>query len=245
MSEIKLPEKNWRRMAGNMLMYDTMGASQFSLLTLFFGLREKHKLLEIGSGPLRAGRFLVMYLNEGNYFGIEPDTNATNLGLKHEVGESLVDMRKPTIVDRLDYGSHELGQVFDYCVSYSVITHAPPHDVTRMFQNISKCFHDDSIFLGTAAIARGEEEIVDHENWTILPVNRYSFERLENEAAAIGMKAARIGRVFQDWFCVYKEGNEIAEKGIEQASKVNWNALCPKWEKPPLWGESMKNKKAA
>ena len=240
-------EKHWRRLAGNILMYDTMGAAQFSLLTLFFGLRETHKVLEIGSGPLRAGRFFVMFLEEGNYYGVEPNTRATALGLRHEVGDELVAQRKPTIVERSDYGVHELGVTFDYAVSYSVLTHCPPADVTRTFTNLSKCFHENSIFLGTASFAAGEEVIIDEENWTDLPINQYSFERIESEAERIGMKATRIGKVFQDWFCVYREGNEIAQNGIEQATRVEWNKVLPKWEKPPLWGENHlgENKKSA
>lgn len=231
-------EKPWRRLAGNVLMYDTMGASQFSLLTLFFGLRESHKLLEIGSGPLRAGRFFIMFLEEGNYYGVEPNQRATAKGLRHEVGEELVSQRKPTVVDRIDYGVHELGATFDYAVSYSVLTHCPPADVTRMFTNLSKCFHENSIFLGTASFATGAEIIIDEDNWTDLPINQYSFERIEREAEKIGMKAARLGRVFQDWFCVYHEDNQIALDGIEQASKIAWNKVLPKWETPPDWGKN-------
>ena len=227
--------KTWRRRAGNVFMYDTLGVSQLSLMTLFFGLRETHKLLEIGSGPMRAGRFFIMYLNEGNYFGVEPNTQSTELGLKHEVGDELCGLRQPKIVDRSDYCFHELGEEFDYALSYSVITHCPPKDVSKIFTNLSKCFHENSIFLGTADFTDDEEVIVDEDNWTVLPTNRYSFERIENEASRVGMKVQRFGRVFQEWFCVYYEGNEIARRGIEQASSVNWQQVLPKWVSPPAW----------
>jgi hypothetical protein len=37
-------------------MYDTIGAAQVAIRTLFFGLRERHKLLEIGAGSLKRGQ---------------------------------------------------------------------------------------------------------------------------------------------------------------------------------------------
>ena len=36
------PRHRWRMRAGNHLMYDTIGSTQFAILTLFFGLRERH-----------------------------------------------------------------------------------------------------------------------------------------------------------------------------------------------------------
>ena len=91
---------------------------------------------------------------------------------------------------------------------------------------------------GQPVFATGAEIIIDEDNWTDLPINQYSFERIEREAEKIGMKAARLGRVFQDWFCVYHEDNQIALDGIEQASKIAWNKVLPKWETPPDWGKN-------
>ncbi len=230
--------KPWRRRAGNHLMYDTMGVSQLSLMTLFFGLRESHKLLEIGSGPMRAGRFFILYLDEGNYFGVEPVKLATELGLKHEVGEELCATRKPTILEGSDYPFHEFGETFDYALSYSVFTHCPPKEITTIFSNLANCFHNKSIFLGTASFATDEEVIIDEEKWTHLPVNNYSFERIEREADKVGMKVQRFGKVFQEWFCAYFDGNDVAINGVEQASKVNWQAVLPKWQTPNEWTET-------
>ena len=53
-------------------LWDELGASQFRLLTAL-GLRENHRLLDVGCGALRAGRLLMPYLNKGCYYGIEPN----------------------------------------------------------------------------------------------------------------------------------------------------------------------------
>ena len=52
-------------------MYDTIGAAQVAIRTLFFGLRERHELLEIGAGSLSMGRFLIPYLDAGHCCEVE------------------------------------------------------------------------------------------------------------------------------------------------------------------------------
>ena len=70
---IDLPAGNlhYRAYVGPPEKYDLLGALQFQVLTNL-GLREYHKLLEVGCGSLRVGRLLVPYLIDGNYYAIEP-----------------------------------------------------------------------------------------------------------------------------------------------------------------------------
>jgi cyclopropane fatty-acyl-phospholipid synthase-like methyltransferase len=226
------PRRKWRQRAGNPLMYDTMGATQFAILTLFFGLRERHKLLEIGAGSLRAGRFLIAYLDAGHYLGVEPDEESIRLGTEFELGLEMAERKKPRFMGRDDFAFHEFGQTFDYALSYSVFTHVPPPQVPIIFENAAKCFHNDSIMLATAVFADGEERIVDPQKWTNRPINEYSVARLEDAARAAGLKLVRLGKVFQDWFVAFKEGNRVATAGAEAMSKVAWGTVTPKWENP-------------
>ena len=47
--------------------WDLVAARQVTLL-LAAGLRDKHRLVDIGCGSLRAGRMLIPYLRRGHYF---------------------------------------------------------------------------------------------------------------------------------------------------------------------------------
>ena len=226
------PRQEWRARAGNHLMYDTIGAAQFAILTLFFGLREQHKLLEIGAGSLRAARFLIPYLDPEHYCGVEPDTQSVQLGIEFELGPEMYQRKKPRFAARDDFGFHEFGEQFDYALSYSVFTHVPPPHIRIIFENAAKCFHDDSIMLATAVFAEGDEQIADSQNWTNLPINLYSFARLEEAAQAAGLRLMRLGKVFQDWFVAFKEGNQTALRGGEEMRKVAWEAVIPKWQDP-------------
>lgn len=222
----------WRARAGNHLMYDTIGAAQFAILTLFFGLREQHKLLEIGAGSLRAARYLIPYLDSGHYCGVEPDTHSVQLGIEHELGPEMYERKKPRFAARDDFAFDEFGEKFDYALSYSVFTHVPPPQVSVIFENAVKCFHDNSIMLATTVFAERDEEIADPHKWTNLPINLYSFARFEEAAQSAGLKIIRLGKVFQDWFVAFKEGNPIALRGGEQMQNVSWEAVVPTWQDP-------------
>jgi hypothetical protein len=224
--------QQWRKRAGNPLMFDTIGATQFAILTLFFGLRERHKLLEIGAGSLRAARFIIPYLDAGHYFGVEPNTESVRLGIEFELGPEMAKRKKPRFISRSDFGFHEFGEHFDYVLSYSVFPHVPPPQIPTIFQNTVECFHDHSIMLATAVFAEGEEQIMDARKWTKRPVNRYSVARFEEAARTAGFELVRLGYVFQDWFIAFKEGNETALRGAEEMRKVAWRAVIPKWEIP-------------
>lgn len=217
---------------GNPLMYDTIGATQFAILTLFFGLRERHKLLEIGAGSLRAARFLIPYLDAGHYCGVEPNTESVQLGIDFELGLDMAKRKKPRFTSRTDFGFHEFGEQFDYVLSYSVFPHVPPPQIPIVFQSAAECFHDHSIMLATAVFAETEEEIIDAQKWTGRPVNRYSLARFEEATRAAGLKLIRVGKIFQDWFVAFKEGNQTALQGAEEMRKVAWPAVIPKWEDP-------------
>lgn len=227
----------WRKLAGNPLMFDTMGGTQFGLLSLFFGLRESHKLLEVGSGCLRAARHLIPYLNPGHYCGVEPNQRAVALGLAHELGREMQQGKHPRFTTRTDYGFHEFQETFDFALAYSLLTHVPPRDIPCIFENLAKCFHQQSMFLATAFLQE-EERIVDHENWTNLPINHYSFTRIQDAAKSVGMRVERIGKIHQDWFVAFYEGNEQAAAAAEEAGKINWDRLIPRWEQPANWGKS-------
>ena len=56
---------DYREYVGTSERYDIGGAIQFNLLTTL-GLREHHRLLDVGCGSLRAGRLFIPYLLKGS-----------------------------------------------------------------------------------------------------------------------------------------------------------------------------------
>ena len=62
---------------------DEMGDLQFEYL-LRHGLRREDRLLDFGCGCLRAGRYLIKYLKERNYYGIDISPEILKEGEKSE-----------------------------------------------------------------------------------------------------------------------------------------------------------------
>ena len=81
--------------------------------------------------------------------------------------------------------------------------------------------------LATAVFAEGEEQILDAEKWTKRPVNRYSVARFEETARTVGLNLIRLGKVFQDRFVVFKEGNHIALRGAEDDAQSRMERRDP------------------
>ncbi|MEM7201827.1 MAG: class I SAM-dependent methyltransferase [Planctomycetota bacterium] len=223
-------ERWWRRVVGDPRQFDVLGAVQFGLLTMFFGLREQHRLLEIGCGSLRAGKFLIAYLEAGHYFGVDPAKRKIHAGVEHECGDDLKWLKQPTFGFQSDYSFDAFGVTFDYALAYSVLTHAPPGDVVTIFARVGATFHQDSLFLGTAAFA-DDEQIADPDQWTTVPINRYSPQRFEEAAASAGLRLRRFAGprpTGQDWFVAYRDGNERVERAAAEADKVAWEQVVPK-----------------
>lgn len=63
---------HYRAYVGDPERYDVLAVQQFRVLT-DLGLREHHKVLEVGCGSLRFGRLLLPYLLPDRYVGVEPE----------------------------------------------------------------------------------------------------------------------------------------------------------------------------
>ena len=111
-------DAHYRAYVGPPEDYDLVSAMTFNLLTTL-GLRQHHKLLDVGCGSLRAGRLFIPYLNAGNYTGIEPNRWLVEEGIKREIGADLVLIKQPAFFysdspAALDGG----GGKFDFAVAH-------------------------------------------------------------------------------------------------------------------------------
>jgi SAM-dependent methyltransferase len=88
------------------------------------GLTEDSDVLDYGCGSLRVGRFLIMALGVGHYFGIEPSEWAVKEGLK-EIGT--LGKVKGARFQHPDYGTFDASlfgeQRFDFVLCSGVLTH--------------------------------------------------------------------------------------------------------------------------
>jgi len=96
-SKLKAGDNHYMAYVGPSTQYDFMGASQFRLLSTL-GLRANHSLLDFGCGSLRAGRLFLTYLDEGSYFGIEPNKWLIEDAIKNQIGKDLATLKKLVVL---------------------------------------------------------------------------------------------------------------------------------------------------
>src|SRR5882762_1735023 len=104
--------------------YDRVGALQFAVLALL-GLREHHKILDIGCGSLRVGRLLIPFLHKEHYFGIEPNEWLVRNGIEQELGSSIAEAKRPRFSQDRQFRLSEFGVRFDFILAVSIFSHAP------------------------------------------------------------------------------------------------------------------------
>ncbi len=120
---LKPGDPHYRAYVGPPEDYDLIAAMTFNLLTTL-GLRQHHSLLDVGCGSLRIGRLLIPYLNQGKYFGVEPNEWLVEEGIKRELGEALVQIKRPTFFFSDSPEVVVQAKVsFDFALAQSIFSH--------------------------------------------------------------------------------------------------------------------------
>lgn len=120
------------------------GAFQYELLRSE-GLRPEDRLLDIGCGSLRGGRYFIGYLRAGNYTGMDISEHIIEEG-KSIVGEETLREKAPTFVVNEDLRFEEFDGTFDYVVAQGVVAHLPESEVRECLRNVGRVMHDGSSF---------------------------------------------------------------------------------------------------
>src|SRR5205814_9400205 len=120
---LKPGDPHYRAYVGPPQDYDLIAAMTFNLLTTL-GLRQHHSLLDVGCGSLRIGRLLIPYLNRGKYFGIETAEWLVAEGIRQELGETVVQTKRPTFFfsDSPETVVHARVS-FDFALPQSILSH--------------------------------------------------------------------------------------------------------------------------
>jgi cyclopropane fatty-acyl-phospholipid synthase-like methyltransferase len=128
--------------------YDFMGATQFRLLTTL-GLREHHSVLDFGCGSLRAGRLLIPYLLEGRYFGLEPNKWLIDDAIDREIGQTIIDLKRPTFLHHSNFSVKTFGVSFDYILAQSIFSHAGRDVILKCLAEFRLCLKSSGLILAT------------------------------------------------------------------------------------------------
>ena len=182
---LKPGDAHYRAYVGPPEDYDLIAAMTFNLLTTL-GLRQQHLLLDVGCGSLRIGRLLIPYLNRGKYFGVEPNKWLVEEGIKRELGEALLEIKRPTFFFS---GSPEAitqaKVLFHFAVAQSIFSHCGLDLIKEWLSAISRSLAEDGALLAT--FLAGEEDSPT-KGWVYPECVNYRPATMRQAAADAGLR---------------------------------------------------------
>lgn len=160
LNELEAGDHHYKAYVGPPLKYDLVGAMQFNLLTSF-GLRDHHKLLDIGCGSLRSGKLMIPFLQKGNYYGVEPNQWLIDEGIKHELGKEIISLKSPSFSNSESFQFQEFNETFDFLIAQSIFSHASAKQISTCLREAKKVMKPKALFLATFVL--GEENYAGEE----------------------------------------------------------------------------------
>jgi SAM-dependent methyltransferase len=182
---LKPGDAHYRAYVGPPENYDLIAAMTFNLLTTL-GLRQCHSLLDVGCGSLRVGRLLIPYLNCRKYFGVEPNEWLVKEGIKRELGETLLEIKRPTFFfsDSPEVIT-QANTSFDFALAQSIFSHAGLDVIKNWLGAISRSLAEDGALVAT--FLAGEEDSPT-KGWVYPECVNYRPATLRNAAAEAGLR---------------------------------------------------------
>ena len=194
----KSGDHHYRAYVGPPKDYDLITALTVGLL-FAAGLRETHKLLDVGCGSLRSGRLLIPYLRPGNYFGIEPNRWLVEAGIEQELGRDLVELKQPSFSYVSDFSAGSFGVPFDYMVAQSIFSHTYPDLAATGLSEIARTLAPDGLLLATFHEGEPSER---GSGWLYPGAVNYRWEEICSMATETNLVARRVewSHPRQSWF---------------------------------------------
>jgi cyclopropane fatty-acyl-phospholipid synthase-like methyltransferase len=189
--EVRPGEAHYRAFVGPPEDYDLVAAMSFGLLTVL-GLRQHHRLLDVGCGSLRIGRLLIPYLNRDRYTGLEPNRWLVDEGIDREVGHDQIRMKRARFV-HAESGRilREEGARYDYILAQSIFSHCGPDLLQHWLNDCFELLEPGGALVATYVEAQAD---TDRSGW-IYP------ECVGFTADSVAAVAERVGLHFErlDW----------------------------------------------
>ena len=163
-------QKRFERLSGNRFLgvpvrdFEKGGREQLAFL-LAAGLNPDSKVVDLGCGVLRAGYWLIHFLNIGGYFGIEPHRERLQFGVELLLEPATRALKRPRFDTNPHFDTSVFGERFDLFLAYSVWTHASKAQVQAMLESFTRDAKEDGIFLTTYLPANWRHPDYKGDRW--------------------------------------------------------------------------------
>ena len=126
--------------------FERGGREQFIYL-LTAGLNPDSKVVDLGCGVLRAGYWLIHFLDAGCYCGIEPHTGRLRMGIDTILEPEMLEGKRPRFDTNPHFDTSVFGEKFDFFLAYSIWTHASKQQIQAMLDSFVRDSKDEGVFL--------------------------------------------------------------------------------------------------
>jgi hypothetical protein len=123
------------------------GGREQLIYLLRAGINPGSKLIDLGCGVLRAGYWLIHFLDPGCYCGIEPHKGRLEMGVNTILEPGTLDLKRPRFDTNPNFDSSVFGEKFDFFLAYSVWTHASKQQIEIMLDSFLRDSQEDAVFL--------------------------------------------------------------------------------------------------
>jgi hypothetical protein len=217
---LRAGDRHYRAYVGPPEDYDLVAAMTFNLLTSL-GLRQHHRLLDIGCGSLRLGRLLIPYLNPSGYFGVEPNKWLVDDGIANELGADLIRLKRPTICYGDTLGSFSEPLRLDFALAQSIFSHCSQRLIGAWLADVRSHLTETGALLATFIPA---ETDFTGDGWIYPSCVHYRPATLAALAAEQGLQFTTL-----DWHHPRQTWALFACSGFDRrglrGQAVHWNHL--------------------
>ncbi|HWX75353.1 MAG TPA: class I SAM-dependent methyltransferase, partial [Solirubrobacteraceae bacterium] len=128
--------------------FERVGRHGFEVL-LAERLSPSSRVLDVGCGALRLGYWLMRFLDPGCYFGIEPQRQMLEVGLRELVEPDVVTRAQAQFSANDDFDFSVFGERFDFVIARSIWTHASKPQITAMLRSFAATSQPRGVFLAS------------------------------------------------------------------------------------------------
>lgn len=113
------------------------GRDQFEYL-VHRGLKPGHKVLDLACGSLRAGIWIIPYLESSNYYGIDSHLLSLEAATLYEIPLHGLEHKKPRFLHSQNFEISHFRMEYDYILAFSLFVHLTDEEKLKALEAIKK-----------------------------------------------------------------------------------------------------------
>lgn len=157
------------------------------------GLQPRHRLLDLGCGPLQGGIAFIGYLDEGRYTGIDVNQRAIDAGWQ-QIARAGLQPKAPQLLVSSCFGRDVLaGREYDYIWCSQMLYHLHETQIEALFAQVARLLAPRGRFYGD--IIGYPNEVTESSHWGGFKFYLHTLDALRQAADRHGLTIRDVGEI--------------------------------------------------